>query len=86
MVKFSKEDDLTWAYDLGNIVELAYFISIAVPFNRPKDVIYFFEKPWKWSYAWRIYQEFKQSPEFEEYKNREHIPDWVLNKLYEQRG
>lgn len=80
-IDFSKRHDISWAYDLNNMTELSRFLNAAGLFNTPRDVIYFFENPWKWSNEWRIYQEFKKSPEFEEYKISEHIPERVLSYL-----
>lgn len=75
----------TWVFDMQNILELARFLNIAMPFNRPSDVIEFFEKPYRWTREWDIYEEFKKSLEFEEFLTREHIPDEVLKKLYRGR-
>lgn len=82
---FGARRSATWIFDSQNILELAKFLDIAVPFNIPKDVIEFFEKPWHWTNEWEVYQEFKQSPEFEEFLTREHIPDVVLKKLYRHK-
>ncbi len=84
-IQFGARRNATWVLDMQNILELARFLNVAVPFNRPKDVIEFFEKPWHWTREWEIYQEFKESPEFEEFRYREKVPDEVLKKLYRHK-
>lgn len=81
-IQFGSRREATWIFDMQNILELARFLNNAMPFNRPDDVIAFFEKPYRWTHEWTVYDEFKQSPEFEEYLDRNHIPDEVLKKLH----
>ena len=36
-----------WSWTPGEVLRFAYILDAIHYFDRPKDVIYYFEKPWK---------------------------------------
>ena len=45
-----------WHGDYDNVLALANWLDDESCFESATDAIYFFEKPWKWSREWELYQ------------------------------
>ena len=46
-----------WLAHYGNITELARWLVAEGRLTTIEDVLYYFEKPWKWSPEWREYRD-----------------------------
>lgn len=53
-----------WFEDYQSICDFAMHLHSEGRFNTPSDVLYYFEKPWKWD------------PEFQEWRNTSSEPDF----------
>lgn len=48
-------DTLQWFQSHQTLVEVAGWMAETYQFDTPVDVVYFFEKPWKYEDEWREY-------------------------------
>lgn len=46
-----------WYNNHENLVELATYLNTKGDLSSADDMLYFFEKPWKWENEWNEYQE-----------------------------
>jgi len=47
---------INWYNNHENLVELATYLNTKGDLSSADDMLYFFEKPWKWENEWNEYQ------------------------------
>ncbi len=59
-----KPIESNWYNNHENLVELATYLNTKGDLSSADDMLYFFEKPWKWELEWNEYQNIQKEEMF----------------------